>query len=217
MEAKQPPLIESTKTHWETVYTSKDSTQVSWFKEHLNLSLSFIQSTGVDRSGQIIDVGGGASTLVDDLLDRGFEHITLLDVSQKAISLAKKRLGSHAHSITWLDSDIRKVKLPHHFYEVWHDRAVFHFLTSPEDRKAYLDTVKDTLKPGGHLIIATFAIDGPQRCSGLEVVRYNSNTLQAEFGDGFELIDTIDELHKTPFETEQKFTYCYFRKRIELN
>lgn len=212
MEHKQYSILEQTKNHWETVYITKDSTQVSWFTEHLNLSLDFIDKTGVDRDGQIIDVGGGASTLVDDLLDRGFQNITVLDVSQAAITLAQKRLGDRANSVNWLDADIRKVELPHHFYDVWHDRAVFHFLTSVEERQAYLNTVKYAVKPGGNLIIATFAIDGPQRCSGLDVVRYNSTSMKDEFGDSFELVDTADEFHKTPFATEQKFTYCYLKK-----
>ncbi len=212
MESQQYSLLEPTKNHWETVYTTKDSTQVSWFTEHLNLSLDFIHKTGVDRAGKIIDVGGGASTLVDDLLERGFQNITVLDVSQSAISLAQKRLGCQANSVNWLGADIRQVELPHHFYDVWHDRAVFHFLTDPEDRQTYLNTVKYAVKPGGHLIMATFAIDGPQRCSGLDVVRYNSTSIKDEFGDIFELVDTTDEFHKTPFATEQKFTYCYLKK-----
>lgn len=201
-----------TKTHSEEVYETKEVTQVSWFQEHSALSLAFIKHTGVSKSGQIIDVGGGASTLVADLLAGGFEHITVLDISAAALQVARERLGSHRGSVTWLEADITQVGLPHHFYDVWHDRAVFHFLTRPEDRQGYVEAVQHSVKAGGHVIVATFALDGPNRCSGLEVVRYNPDSLHNEFGKDFELMDSMSESHQTPFGTEQKFIYCYCRK-----
>lgn len=202
-----------TQAHWQEVYTTKNSTQVSWFQEHLELSLELIKGTGVDKAGQIIDVGGGTSTLVDDLLADGFRAVTVLDISATAVQVAQKRLGSRADSVTWLESDIRQVHLPDQFYDIWHDRAVFHFLTDFPDRQLYLDIVKHSIKPGGHMIIATFALDGPNRCSGLEVVRYSFDSLHDQFKNDFELVDSTNETHKTPFGTEQKFIYCYWRKR----
>jgi 2-polyprenyl-3-methyl-5-hydroxy-6-metoxy-1,4-benzoquinol methylase len=201
-----------TKTHWEKVYETKSSTEVSWFQKHLELSLQLIEDTGVDKAGQIIDIGGGASTLVDDLLDRGYLSINVLDVSGKALQVAQKRLGARANIVNWIESDITKVQLPHAFYDVWHDRAVFHFLTQAEDRQKYVEAVLNSVKTGGHVIIATFALDGPSHCSGLEIVRYNPDSLHHEFGDRFDLVHSTNEYHQTPFGTGQKFIYCYYRK-----
>jgi ubiquinone/menaquinone biosynthesis C-methylase UbiE len=201
-----------TKTHWEEVYETKDSTQVSWFQEHAELSLQFIERTGMDKSGQIIDVGGGASRLVDDLLDRDYQNITVLDISAAALRVAQERLGSRANAVTWLEANITQVQLPHNFYDVWHDRAVFHFLTRAPDRQRYVEAVMHSVKGGGHVIVATFGVDGPSRCSGLEVVRYSPDSLHDEFGDNFDLVSSTSESHATPFGTEQKFIYCYCRK-----
>ena len=200
------------KTHWENIYHTKESSQVSWYQLHPTMSLQYIQNTGVSKTGHILDVGGGASTLVDHLLDDGFQKISVLDISAEALGIAKQRLGQRAELITWLEADITKVKLPHHQYDVWHDRAVFHFLTKQEDRKRYIYAVKESVKNGGHVIVATFADDGPEKCSGLEVTRYNPQSLHSEFGTDFELIDSTREEHHTPFGTEQKFIYCYCRK-----
>lgn len=200
------------KAHWENIYKAKDATQVSWFQEHPELSFNFIERTGVGKTGQIIDVGGGASTLVDDLLANDYQNITVLDISAAALQVAQQRLGSQASAVTWLEADITRVELPYRFYDVWHDRAVFHFLTRAEDRKRYVEAVQHSVKTGGHVIVATFALDGPLRCSGLEVVRYSPDKLHDEFGNDFELVDTTNELHQTPFGSEQKFTYCYCRK-----
>ncbi len=200
------------KSHWENIYKTKASTQVSWYQEHLQTPLRLIERTGVEKTAQIIDVGSGASTLVDDLLERGFEHITVLDISSAAIDAARARLGSRADEVTWIEADITKVALPHHYYDLWHDRAVFHFLTSAEERQKYVETAKHSLKPRGHLIISTFAIEGPPKCSGLDVVRYSPQSLYDEFGIEFELIDSASEVHLTPFGTKQKFIYCYLRK-----
>jgi ubiquinone/menaquinone biosynthesis C-methylase UbiE len=200
------------KSHWENIYETKDATQVSWFQQHPELSFQFIEHTGVDKAGKIIDVGGGASTLVDDLLGNGYENVTVLDISAAALQVAQQRLGRLASKVTWLVANITQVKLPHSFYDVWHDRAVFHFLTLAEDRARYVKAVQHSVKTGGHVIVATFGIDGPQRCSGLEVVRYSPDSLHDEFGDDFDLLNTTNDLHQTPFGTEQKFIYCYCRK-----
>ena len=200
------------KSHWENIYKTKASTQVSWYQEHLQTPLRLIERAGVEKTAQIIDVGGGASTLVDDLLESGFKHITVLDISSSAIDAARKRLGSRADEVTWIEADITKVALPHHYYDLWHDRAVFHFLTSAEERQKYLEAVKQSLKPRGHVIISTFALEGPPKCSGLDVVRYSPQNLHEEFGNEFELIESASEVHLTPFGTKQKFIYCYLRK-----
>lgn len=200
------------KTHWEHIYHTKDTTQVSWYQLHPRLSLQYIQNTGIVRTGHIIDVGGGASTLVDHLLDDGFRHVTVLDISAAALEIAQQRLGQRAESVTWLEADITRTTLPHHAYDLWHDRAVFHFLTEREDRQRYVNAVKEAVKPGGHVIVATFASDGPEKCSGLEVARYDPQSLHNEFGTDFEYVDSTREEHHTPFGTQQKFLYCYCRK-----
>ncbi|HEX6287838.1 MAG TPA: class I SAM-dependent methyltransferase [Herpetosiphonaceae bacterium] len=202
-----------TKAGWETMYSTKDPTQVSWYQEHPRLSLHLIQSTGIDPTAPIIDVGGGAATLVDDLLAHGFQNITVLDISAAALEAARKRLGPRAAAVTWLEADIAQVQLPHHAYTVWHDRAVFHFLTDPDDRRRYVEAMRHAVEPGGHVIVATFAPEGPRKCSGLDVVRYDARTLHDEFGDDFTLISSANETHRTPFGTDQKFIYCYCRKQ----
>ena len=200
------------KTHWEDVYSRKRSDEVSWFQTHAEASLELISRTGVKKSDHIIDVGGGASTLVDDLLDRNFEHITVLDISEAALEVARSRLGKRANKVDWIADDITTVELPNQLYDVWHDRAVFHFLTRAEDRMRYIEAVNHSVKVGGHVIVATFGPDGPLKCSGLEVVRYSPDSLHNEFGNKYTLIESLAEVHKTPFGTEQKFNYCYCRK-----
>lgn len=199
------------KTHWEQIYTTKATTQVSWYQEHAQLSFAFIQQTGVGKHGQIIDVGGGASTLVDDLLAEGYSQVTVLDISAAALRTAQQRLGPLAERVIWLEADITQADLPHHFYDIWHDRAVFHFLTQAEDRQQYVERVRQAVRPGGHVIVATFADDGPLQCSGLDVVRYNPDSLHAQFGSEFTLLHSTREAHQTPFGTTQKFIYCYCR------
>ena len=200
------------KNHWEHVYSTKKTESVSWFQEHAEQSMRLIRATGVPYSAGIIDVGGGASTLVDDLLSSGYCAVSVLDLAAAALSVAKARLGERASEVQWTEGDITKVLLPVHAFDVWHDRAVFHFLTSKEDRAAYVDTVLRSVKPGGHVIVATFAEDGPIQCSGLPVVRYGPNELHAEFGSPFSLVQHEREEHHTPFGTVQKFVYCYCRK-----
>lgn len=200
------------KDHWEKVYSSKATNAVSWFQPHANYSLGLIKDTGVGCDVSIIDVGGGASILVDDLLANGFSNLTVLDLSVAALAAARKRLGSRASVVRWIESDITKADLPANQYDVWHDRAVFHFLTSPEDRAAYVEAVFHSVKPGGHVIVATFAEDGPAQCSGLPVMRYRADELHAEFGDSFSLLSHRKEAHHTPSGTVQQFVYCYCRR-----
>ena len=202
----------SLKSHWEHIYQTKDTTQVSWYQEHSLKSLQLIVDTGIPKTGHIIDVGGGSSILVGDLLSEGYQHITVLDISTVALEIAQKRLGARAKDVTWLEADILQTSLPHHEFDLWHDRAVFHFLTDRDDRKRYVEAVKEAVKPGGHIIVATFASDGPERCSGLPVARYEPESLHHEFGDAFALLYGANEAHQTPFGTQQKFIYCYCRK-----
>jgi ubiquinone/menaquinone biosynthesis C-methylase UbiE len=200
------------KQHWEHVYTSKAADNVSWFQKHADQSLALIQSTGLSESAAVIDVGGGASVLVDDLLAAGFKDLTVLDISPAALEVAKQRLGNDANSIHWMVGDITEIVLPENRFDIWHDRAVFHFLTEPAARQAYVEQVMRAVRPNGHVIIATFAEDGPEKCSGLPVMRYCPETLHAEFGKAFHLVKHSQEVHHTPFGTEQQFVYCYCRK-----
>ncbi|MDI6800341.1 MAG: class I SAM-dependent methyltransferase [Actinomycetota bacterium] len=197
------------KDHWEGVYSSKSSEEMSWFQQHAELSLRLIRETCVPASGTIIDVGGGASTLVDDLLANGYTDITVLDLSRTALTAAKCRLGAQANAVKWLEANIVEASLPTHAYDIWHDRAVFHFLTTLEERRVYVDTVVRSVKPGGHVIVATFADDGPTKCSGLPVMRYSPKDLHAQFGEPFVLLKHEMESHKTPAGSQQQFVYCY--------
>jgi len=199
-----------TKSHWERVYGTKAPTEVSWFRPHLETSLALIERVAGDRSASIIDVGGGESTLVDDLIGAGYLNITVLDISQTAIEHSNKRVDSASAKTVWLVADVTNVELPAHGYDVWHDRAVFHFLTEPEQRLAYVGQVAKSVKHGGHVIIGTFGPEGPVKCSGLDAVPYDVNSLQTEFGPRFHLIESVTELHHTPFETTQQFLYCCF-------
>jgi ubiquinone/menaquinone biosynthesis C-methylase UbiE len=201
------------KIHWEHIYEKKGPTQVSWYQEHAQLSLQLIQNTGIQKTAHIIDIGGGASTLVDDLIVAGFQSISVLDISRTALGAARQRLGARANAVNWIEADITQANLPAQAYDLWHDRAVFHFLTGAADRQSYVDTVRHAVRMGGHVIVATFAPDGPDHCSGLEVVRYSPESLHNEFGTDFELVDNARETHSTPFGTEQRFIYCYCRKR----
>ncbi len=196
------------KTHWEKVYMTKAPEAVSWYRPHLETSLALIERAADARSASIIDIGGGESTLVDDLLVRGYRDITVLDVSQTAIDLTKSRLGSAAERVHWLVADITETELKPRAYDVWHDRAVFHFLTAQERRIAYVRQVARSLKPGGHVIVSTFGPEGPTKCSGLEVIRYGAESLHREFGTRLRLVESSKELHHTPFGTTQQFLYC---------
>jgi ubiquinone/menaquinone biosynthesis C-methylase UbiE len=212
IENQQPE--DARKSHWEKIYSTKGALQVSWYSPHLETSLKRIEKTGINKAGQIIDVGGGASTLVDDLVEKGYENISILDISHTAMEVAKARLGQRARDVQWIAADVTRAQLPQKHFDIWHDRAVFHFLTNAEDRRHYLDLVKASLKSRGHFIIATFAEDGPSKCSGLEVVRYSIDQLTAEIGNDFELVDSSSEIHKTPFHIEQKFLYSHFKRSV---
>jgi len=197
------------KSHWEKVYATKAPGAVSWYRAHLETSLALIERAAPDPSSSIIDVGAGESTLVDDLLARSYEDIAVLDVSQIAIDVTKKRLGLAAEQIHWLVADITDAQLEHGAYDVWHDRAVFHFLTASEHRAAYVRQVGHAVKPGGHVIISTFGPEGPTKCSGLDVVRYDAESLHEQFGVRFRLVKSSKELHRTPFGTTQQFLFCH--------
>jgi len=198
-----------TQAHWERIYGTKSATALSWFRPHLETSLALIERVAREHSAPIIDVGGGESTLVDDLIAKGFSNVTVMDISHTAIEQSKKRLGSASQQVTWLVSDITQASLRAHSYEVWHDRAVVHFLTERAQRLAYVRQAASAVKPGGHVIVAAFGPEGPSKCSGLEVIRYDTDALHAEFGSRFRLMESSKELHQTPFGTTQQFLYCY--------
>jgi ubiquinone/menaquinone biosynthesis C-methylase UbiE len=176
------------RDHWEKVYTTKSTDAVSWFQPHADVSLDLIKTTGAGLDAAIIDVGGGASTLVDDLLANGYTDLTVLDLSAAALAAARSRLGTRAAAVKWMEADITRAQLPANRYDIWHDRAVFHFLTAAKDRAAYVQAVFRAVKPGGHVIVATFAEDGPDKCSGLPVMRYRADQLHHEFGESFALL-----------------------------
>jgi SAM-dependent methyltransferase len=194
--------------HWERVYNTKRTDEVSWFQPHLETSLELIRRTGAAHDARIVDVGAGASTLVDDLLDAGYSNVTLLDVSSSALQRVAERLGPRASAVTRVVGDVTRIEWEPRSFDVWHDRAVFHFLTEPDDRRRYVRQVRNALAPGGYVIVATFGPDGPQRCSGLSTARYAPEALHAEFGTGFELIERREERHHTPAGVDQQFIYC---------
>lgn len=194
--------------HWENVYAGKAPTQMSWHSPHLETSLAFIKRVAPDPRMRILDVGGGASTLPDDLLADGYQNLSVLDISERALDTTKARLGARARRVHWIVADVTAVQLPPRSFDVWHDRAVFHFLTKPEERRRYVDRVARSVRIGGHVIIGTFGPSGPSQCSGLSVVRYDGHSLHGEFGLRFRLLDSLQELHRTPGGATQQFQYC---------
>jgi hypothetical protein len=203
-------LMDNTaQNHWDTVYKTKSPNQVSWTQEIPKTSLDFIRSFGLAKTAKIIDIGAGDSNLVDCLLAEGFEHITVLDISIQALDKAKKRLGSKAQKINWVLSDITAFE-PDTTYDVWHDRAAFHFLTTNNQIEKYMDTARKSVS--GFLTIGTFSEDGPTKCSGLEIKQYNEEKLTAQLQHGFNKIKCITEDHITPFETKQNFIFCSFKR-----
>lgn len=204
------------RAHWENVYSAVPAEGVSWFQDHALRSLRLIHETGLPLSASILDVGGGASTLVDDLLREGYTSLAVLDLSEAALAVARGRLGHRAHPVNWIVADITHAELPDHSVDIWHDRAVFHFLTSDVDRRAYIDTLLRVVKPDGHVIVATFAEDGPTRCSGLPVMRYSAGALHSTFGASFELLAHERESHTTPGGSIQQFVYCHCRRSGEF-
>lgn len=201
----------SSREHWNSVYRTRGSDRVSWFRPHLDRSLSFLEVANVGQTARVIDVGGGASTFVDDLLDRGYTNVSVLDLSETALDAARTRLGQRASRVEWICADVIEADLPVGAYDFWHDRAVFHFLRDPLARARYVAAVRRSLKPGGHIVVATFGPHGPETCSGLEVLRFTPEALHAEFGPDFARLADTTEIHTTPWGTEQEFVYCYCR------
>lgn len=199
--------------HWSGIYKSKAPNDVSWYQVRPERSLEYIQRTGSGLDEPIIDVGAGASTLVDHLIAVHYRDITLLDISAEALTITRDRLEEPDADLKWLVGDITKIELPEAHYAIWHDRAVFHFLTDPVLKQQYVEQVLHAVKPEGHVIIATFALDGPQQCSGLNVAQYDAQSLAQTLGNSFRLIDSTPETHITPWGSEQRFVYCYFRKK----
>jgi 2-polyprenyl-3-methyl-5-hydroxy-6-metoxy-1,4-benzoquinol methylase len=206
------PFKRNRKQHWERVYKKIRPNELGWYQDYPEMSLKLITATGVGVDGNIIDVGGGTSKLAGILLDQGFMRLTVLDISRSSIERAKVNLGEKSKQITWIEADVTQFNFSESF-DIWHDRAVFHFLTDPIDRRRYVDSLNQALKPGGHLIISTFSLKGPPKCSGLNIVRYKAETLHKEFGDNLLMVETFDEVHDTPSKVQQHFIYCRFMKR----
>jgi SAM-dependent methyltransferase len=204
--------MDTTKKHWDSVYESKPAEAVSWYAPHLRESLRYITQAAASKDVAIIDVGGGESTLIDDLVNDGYSNISILDISATALEVTKRRLGATSARVTWIAADILEVELPVGAYDIWHDRAVFHFLINDDQRRRYVAQVLKALKPGGFAIVGTFGPEGPEKCSGLQVSRYAPSELHGTFGAPFELLDSSVEQHTTPWGSPQQFVYCYCRR-----
>ncbi len=205
----------SRKEHWQSVYREKEATGVSWYRAHLEQSLALIERCGLESSAAIVDVGGGASTLVDDLLERGFEDVTVVDIAAAAFDKVAERLGERADDVRWVVGDVTEPLLAPDSVDLWHDRAVFHFMTEPEQREAYLEQVRRVVRAGGYVLLGTFALDGPEKCSGFEVARYSPDGLFAQLeglAAGFEKVAEAREVHETPWGSEQAFSYVLARR-----
>lgn len=199
------------RAHWEHVYETKAENELSWFQEHPSISLDLIRATGMKPNSAIIDIGGGESRLVDALLDEGFHALTVLDLSETALAAAKARLGPRSAKVTWIAADVT-VWEPSKSYDLWHDRAAFDFITDTAERRAYAERVTRAVRPGGHVIIGTFAPDGPGRCSGLSVLRHDAASIGAVLGDKFALVESRREDHVTPAGATQRFQFSLFRR-----
>jgi SAM-dependent methyltransferase len=199
------------KQHWDSVWRTRGEADVSWYQPRADVSLELIHRLAPDRTTPIIDVGGGASTLADGLLEAGYSELTVLDIAPAALELARQRLGERARRVNWLAADVLEAPLPAGSFGVWHDRAVFHFLVQPADRERYVAQVRRAVRPGGHVIVAAFGLDGPPTCSGLDVVRYGPDSMHAEFGGGFRLLEHASEEHRTPTGRVQSFVWCLCR------
>lgn len=199
--------------HWENVFNTKSPEEMSWYEPHLATSVEWILEAAPNNSSSIIDVGGGASTLVDDLYAKGFRSLTVLDISSTAIEQSQERLGTVAREIEWMTGNVTRCALPNAAFDIWHDRAVFHFLTEQEERDSYVKQVASALKPSGQIIIATFAINGPPSCSGLPVSRYDRPSIEQQFGRAFRLVKSATVTHQTPAGVNQEFLYCRMSRR----
>jgi SAM-dependent methyltransferase len=206
-------LSKDRKAHWGMVYERNALHSVSWYREHLDTSLRMLAESGVPLDAAIMDVGGGHSTLVDDLLQQGYSNLTVLDLADAALFAARRRLGPSSARVTWIAGDVLWIPFEKGRLAVWHDRAVFHFLTHAEERAAYLRQMLHALQPGGHAILATFGPEGPTRCSGLDTCRYDATSLSETFGPDFVLRDSVIEIHKTPAGNQQQFLYCRLQRR----
>lgn len=203
----------STQSHWDHVYETKTPAETSWYQPHLQMSLQWILEAAPDRCASIIDAGGGESTLVDDLLARGYQSLTVLDVSEAALAKSRQRLDDAARRVTWISGEVTEVVLPARAFDLWHDRAVFHFLTDLQKRAAYVRNLAHSLRDGGQVVMATFGPEGPQKCSGLATMRYDANSLSQELGPEFGVVRHVVVDHQTPFGTIQQFLYCHFARR----
>ncbi|MCK1733070.1 class I SAM-dependent methyltransferase [Bradyrhizobium sp. 138] len=199
-------------SHWDKVYATKGEAEVSWFQNSPSTSLAMIRAANPDREAAIIDIGGGASRLVDALLQDGYRDVAVLDLSANALDLARKRIGAAAATVNWIVADATTWQ-PEKTYQIWHDRAAFHFLIDSSDRAAYVERLRSAVAPGGHVIIATFAPDGPEKCSGLPVQRHDSASLAAELGPEFALVESRSEMHHTPWDSTQAFQFSRFQRR----
>lgn len=197
----------SERAHWESVYTRKSADEVTWYQPHLERSLAFIRGLKLPHEARVVDIGGGASTLADDLSAEGYQALTVIDLAEAALAQSKARLGARAEGVEWRVGDVTTPLLPPQSVDLWHDRAVFHFLTDEARRAAYIEQVTRCVKPGGYVLISTFALDGPERCSGLPVRRYDVEGIRAALGDGFEGLDEAHELHVAPWGGQQSFVY----------
>ncbi|MEN7527298.1 class I SAM-dependent methyltransferase [Cupriavidus sp. DL-D2] len=200
------------RSHWEDVYEHKAADQVSWYAPHLYTSLDYIRAASPSTAARVLDIGGGESTLVDDLLDNGYSDVSVNDISGKALDVCRMRLGPRAGQVHWLAGDVLKLNLPANHFDVWHDRAVFHFLTDPAQRIEYVEQVMRALRQDGWAIVGSFGENGPAQCSGLPVQRYSAEALHSQFGDSFELVEHKTEYHRTPWGSSQEFVYCLCRK-----
>ena len=198
-------------SHWERVFREKQPTEVSWYRPHLELSIELIEAACPDRNAPVLDVGGGASTLVDDLLTGGYRSLTVVDISMSALEIARRRLGREAERVCWIVGDITEVELQQRHYAVWHDRAVLHFLIEADKKAAYVAAASRAIRPGGCMVLATFGPNGPERCSGLPVERYSAQQLAEQFAE-FELVESQEQYHQTPSGVRQEFTYAVLRK-----
>jgi SAM-dependent methyltransferase len=208
----QTTTTPSRQVHWDRVYTTKAETEVSWFQERPAISLDLLQAAGATPRSAIIDIGGGASRLVDALVALGYKDVTVLDIAGAALDAARVRLGQIAASVRWVVADVTRWQ-PDRRYDLWHDRATFHFLVDEADRRAYVDTMRRALASGGHAVIGIFALDGPERCSGLPIVRYDAASLRATLGPDFALVESRCEEHRTPAGATQSFNFGLFRRR----
>ena len=200
----------STPGHWDRIYSTKAPPETSWYEPHLEVSLAWIARAAPDRTAAIIDAGGGESTLVDDLYAHGYRSLTVLDLSVAALEKTRRRLGSAAEAIQWISGDVTQVSLPDRAYDLWHDRAVFHFLTDPDQRAAYVRTLEASLRLGGRAVFATFGPQGPQKCSGLDTCRYDAESLARELGPAFHLVRSALIEHTASPRAAQQFQYCDF-------